>query len=48
MSKILIVDDDVEICDTFTDILRHAGYDVHVVKRLECYVAWRPMSSSWT
>jgi DNA-binding response OmpR family regulator len=32
MSKILIVDDDVEICDTFTDILRHAGYDVHVVK----------------
>ncbi len=32
MSKILIVDDDVEICETFTDILNHAGYDVQVVR----------------
>jgi DNA-binding response OmpR family regulator len=33
MSKILIVDDDVEICETFMDILIHAGYEVHVVNR---------------
>ncbi len=32
MGKILIVDDDVEICDTFSDILKHAGHEVHVVR----------------
>src|SRR5436190_3487157 len=32
MGTILIVDDDIEICDTFSDILKYAGYDVYVVK----------------
>jgi len=32
MGKVLIVDDDVEICETFSDILTHAGYDVRIVK----------------
>ncbi len=32
MVKVLIVDDDVEICDTFSDILTHAGHDVHVAR----------------
>jgi DNA-binding response OmpR family regulator len=31
MGQILIIDDDVEICDTFSDILKYAGYQVHVV-----------------
>ena len=32
MSKILIIDDDEEICETFSDILLHAGHDVHILK----------------
>lgn len=32
MSKVLIIDDDDEICETFSDILKHAGHDVHVLK----------------
>jgi DNA-binding response OmpR family regulator len=45
MGKILIVDDDIEICDTFSDILRHAGYDVYVVKSgTEAFRALRRVS----
>jgi len=32
MSKVLIIDDDEEICETFSDILHHAGHDVHILK----------------
>ena len=32
MSKVLIIDDDEEICETFSDILKHAGHDVHILK----------------
>jgi len=32
MSKVLIIDDDAEICETFSDILKHAGHDVHILK----------------
>jgi CheY-like chemotaxis protein len=30
MGKILVIDDDREVSDTFSDILLHAGHDVHV------------------
>lgn len=30
MGKILIIDDDREICETFSDILTHAGHDAYV------------------
>ena len=32
MRKILIIDDDVELCETFSDILIYAGYDVRILQ----------------
>jgi CheY-like chemotaxis protein len=32
MSKILIIDDDREICETFCDLLTHAGHTVRIVE----------------
>ena len=31
MSKVLIIDDDEDICATYSDILKHAGHDVHIL-----------------
>jgi DNA-binding response OmpR family regulator len=31
MGKIVIVDDDIEICETFCDILKHAGHEVRIL-----------------
>ncbi len=45
MVKVLIVDDDVEICDTFSDILTHVGHDVHVARSgTEAFRALRRVS----
>ncbi len=45
MAKILIVDDDIEICDTFSDILIHAGHEVHVARSgTEAFKALRRVS----
>lgn len=30
MNKIYVIDDDRDLCDTFSDILLNAGYEVHV------------------
>jgi len=32
MVRVLIIDDDIEICETFTDILVSAGYEVHTLQ----------------
>lgn len=45
MGNILIVDDDREICDTFSDILKHAGHEVHIVRSgTEAFKALRKLS----
>ncbi len=45
MRKILIVDDDVEICETFSDILTHAGHEVHAIRSgTEAFKALRRLS----
>src|SRR5260221_9580636 len=31
MGKIVIVDDDIDICDTFADILTHTGHEVKIL-----------------
>ena len=31
MSKVLIIDDDQELCETFSDILQGAGHEIHVL-----------------
>ena len=31
MVKVLIIDDDPEICETFSDVLKYAAYEVHVL-----------------
>ncbi len=31
MSKVLIIDDDEDICATYSDILKHKGHNVHIL-----------------
>jgi DNA-binding response OmpR family regulator len=31
MSKVLIIDDDVDVCEAYADILNHKGYEVHTL-----------------
>ena len=31
MSKVLIIDDDEDICTTYSDILKHKGHDVQIL-----------------
>src|SRR5258708_20579612 len=31
MSKVLIIDDDEDICATYSDILKHNGHNVHIL-----------------